>query len=69
MATVRLRGTKWQCVIKRTGYPVQTKTFALKKDAEKWRRLQEREIDSGQWFDRTETERTTLGDLLERYAQ
>ncbi|HET7833193.1 MAG TPA: site-specific integrase [Gallionella sp.] len=69
MATIRQRGTKWQCIIKRTGYPPQTKTFELKRDAEKWGRLQEREIDSGQWVDRTEAERTTLGDLLERYAK
>lgn len=69
MATIRQRGTKWQCIIKRTGYPIQTKTFDLKKDAEKWGRLQERDIDSGQWVDRTEAERTTLSDLLERYAK
>lgn len=69
MATIRQRGTKWQCIIKRTGYPLITKTFELKKDAEHWGRQQEREIDSGHWVDRTEAHRLTLSDLLDRYSK
>lgn len=69
MATIRQRGTKWQCIIKRTGYPLQAKSFDLKKDADKWGREQEQEIDSGHWVDRSEAQRTTLSELLDRYSK
>ncbi len=68
MATIRQRNDRWQVIVKRKGYPVQTKTFDLRKDAEKWARLQERAIDVGQWQDRSEAEQTTLKELLERYV-
>ena len=60
---------KWQAVIRKKGFPSQSKTFELRRDAEKWARQQERLIDSGQWVDRTEAEQTTLGDLLARYTR
>lgn len=69
MATIRQRGIRWQSIIKRKGHPVLSKTFDLKKDAEKWARQQERSIDAGQWVDRAEAERTTLAILLDRYAK
>lgn len=69
MATIRQRAIRWQCIVKRKGHPVQSKTFDLKSDAEKWARQQERLIDAGQWVDRTEAEQTTLGELLKRYAR
>lgn len=69
MATIRPMRGKWQAVVRRKGHPTLTKSFDLQKDAEKWGRQQERLIDSGQWVDRTEAEQTTLGQLLERYAE
>jgi hypothetical protein len=69
MATIRQRGNHWQCIVKRKGYPLQTKTFDLKKDAEKWARQQERSIDAGEWVDRTEAHQTTLDELLDRYGR
>jgi integrase len=69
MATIRQRSGSWQAIIKRKGYPAQARTFALRKDAEKWARQHEREMDTGHWQDRTEAEQTTLKDLLERYAR
>ncbi len=68
MATIRQRGNRWQCIVKRKGHPPITQTFDLRKDAEKWGRHQERLIDAGQWIDRTEAEQTTLVALLDRYA-
>ncbi|MFM0473046.1 integrase [Paraburkholderia strydomiana] len=68
MATIRQRSDRWQAIVKRQGYPVQSKTFALKKDAEKWARQQERLIDAGQWIDSPEDRQTTLAALLDRYA-
>lgn len=69
MATIRQRASRWQCIIKRKGHPLLSKSFDLKKDAEKWARQQEGLIDSGQWIDRTEAEQTTLGELLGRYSR
>ncbi|KUE86592.1 hypothetical protein ASL20_22825 [Cupriavidus necator] len=68
MATIRQRNDRWQAIIKRKGYPLQTKTFDLKKDAEKWARQQERLIDIGDWIDQSEVQQTTLAQLLDRYA-
>ena len=69
MATIRQRNERWQAIIKRKGYPTQSKSFDLRKDAEKWARQQERALDAGQWIDHTEAHKTTLDDLLERYAR
>jgi integrase len=69
MATIRQRQNRWQAIVKRKGYPNQSKTFDLKKDAEKWGRYQERLIDAGQWVDRSAAEQTTLKAVLSRYAQ
>lgn len=69
MATIRQHGSKWQCIVKRKGIPIQRQTFALRKDAEMWGRQRERLIDSGEWLDRTEAQQTTLHDLLERYRR
>jgi integrase len=59
---------KWQAIVRRKGYPAQSKSFELRKDAEKWGRQQERLIDAGEWVDRKEAHQTTVGDLLKRYA-
>lgn len=67
MASFRQRGGKWQARVLRNGYPDQTKTFENKTDAEKWARSLEAEIDKGQFVNLSEAQRTTLGDLIERY--
>lgn len=69
MATIRERSGRWQAIVKRRGYPQQSKSFALCKDAEKWARHLERQMDAGQWLDRTEAEQTTVGELLARYGR
>lgn len=68
MATIRQFRDKWQAIVRRKGHPPQSKTFELKKDAEKWARQQERLMDAGEWVDRSEAKRTTLGELLDRYG-
>lgn len=67
MASYRQRNGKWQARVLRDGYPDQTKTFAIKADAEKWARALESEIDKGQFVNVSEAQRTTLGDVIERY--
>lgn len=69
MATIRAMRGKWQAIVRRKGHPAQSKTFALRKDAEKWARQQERLIDAGEWVDRTEARQTALADLLDRYLK
>ena len=37
MASIKqYRGKTWRAIIRRKGFPVQSKTFASKKDAEAW---------------------------------
>ena len=69
MATIRQRGTRWQVIVKRKGYPTKSNTFDLKKDAEKWGRQQERLMDTGEWADTAPAQQTTLGELLDRYLE
>lgn len=69
MATIRSRSNRWQAIVKRKGHPILTKTFDLKKEAEKWARQQELLMDSGRWVDQSEAEQTTLKALLDRYAK
>lgn len=69
MATFRKRAGKWQARIQRKGYPDQTKTFLSKSDAVSWARQTEMELDRGSFIDRSELEKTTLGELLQRYLE
>jgi hypothetical protein len=59
----------WQVRIRKKGYPLQIKTFDKKAQAQAWARQMESEMDRGIWQDRSEAERTTVGDLLDRYAR
>lgn len=67
MATIRQRLGKYQAIVKRKGYPTQSRTFGLRKDAERWARGVERELDAGEWIDRTSARQSTLAELLTRY--
>lgn len=68
MATIRPRGNQWQCIVKRKGYPNQSHVFDSKRDAERRGRQQEYLMDSSLWIDRSESEGTTLAELLDRYC-
>ena len=48
MATIRKPGARWQVQVRRQGYPLLTKSFALKSDAEAWGRQKEVELDRGE---------------------
>lgn len=70
MATIRKRGElQWQAIVKRKGYPLQSKTFTTKKDAEVWARDIERDIDRGVFVDTREAQQTTLAELIKRYRE
>lgn len=68
MATITKRGDgQWQSKVRKKGYPVESKTFSTKAQAEKWSRLIESEMDRGIFLSTTEAENTTFSDLIERY--
>jgi integrase len=69
MATVTKRATGYQVQIRRKGYPNVSRMFDTKRDAEAWARQQESEMDRAVFVDRSEAERTTLADLLQRYLR
>lgn len=69
MASIRPRGDRWQVRVTRQGFPPEVKTFRTKQEAEVWARAIETEIDKGTHQSRVEAERTTLGEIITRYAE
>jgi integrase len=69
MATIRKRNDRWQAIVKRKGYPLLSKSFGTRGDAEKWARKQEREIDVGEWIDPSEAQARSLAEVLRRYGE
>lgn len=68
MASIRFRTYKWQCRIQRKDYPVLSKAFDTKEDAQRWARGIERAMDLGE-YTTAETTTTTLADLIDRYIK
>ena len=70
MATIRKRGNlQWQAIIRRSGWPHQSKVFSTKYEADRWARSVENEMDRGIFISRHEAESTTLFDALDRYSK
>lgn len=75
MAAITARKNKdgkiigWQTKIRRVGWPEQSKSFRLKKDAEAWGTATEREMDIGAFINRGDAERTTFKFAADRYAR
>lgn len=68
MASIIRRGDyQYQATIRRKGFPKVVKTFESQREAEDWAKIVESEMVRGVYTDRSELERTTLGELLERY--
>lgn len=65
MAYISQRGAYWRAEIRRRGYKPVYRTFDTKQQAQQWARRLEGEMDSGQYYDRSESERTTLREALE----
>jgi integrase len=70
MANIRQLPTgNWQAQVRRRGVKPVTTTFKSKQEASRWARLLESEIDRGLFVDRSEAERTSIGDLIDRYMR
>ena len=68
MAAIYKRGpAHWQALIRRKGYPTQSKSFKRRIDAEAWAREIEAEMDRGVFTSRKEAENTSLSEALDRY--
>src|ERR1700693_1837448 len=69
MATIRKLRGRWQAQVRRRGVPPRAKSFDKRTDAERWARDLEAEADRNGWVaDTRAAEKTTLGELLTRYA-
>lgn len=68
MASIRERKGRWQARVTRHGYLPESKSFDSHEAAVKWARAIESEIDKGVFISLKEAERTTLKDVLLRYA-
>lgn len=68
MASFSVRKSGWiQAKVRRKGYPEQSRTFATKRQAEKWAREVEAQMELEVFVSRADAERTTLYEALERY--
>ena len=69
MATIRQRKNKsWQAVIRRKGYPKQSKTFLKQSEAICWARAVEREFDQGRYINFIRADRVTLNEIIDSYV-
>ena len=70
MATITQRGDlQWQAKIRKKGFPVQSRTFIRRVDAERWAKEVEIQMERGLFFDRTVAEQTTVADLIKTYRE
>jgi integrase len=70
MPTIRKKGDRqWHVQIRKSGYPVQTKTFTTRSDAEKWATIIESEMERGVFVSRTESEATLVSEIIDRYRR
>lgn len=68
MATIEKRGPyQFRAKIRKQGYKTVTKTFNSRKEAEKWARSVESDIDRGSFIPSDAAHRTTMRTVLERY--
>ncbi|KVL18265.1 tyrosine-type recombinase/integrase [Burkholderia cepacia] len=74
MATITRRDTqspehRWQAKVRLKGFPSQSKSFPTRVQAENWAHGVETEMRHGTFVDTTAARETTLGDLLQKYAE
>lgn len=68
MATlVKTDSGKWKAVIRKSGWPLASKTFRTKRDATDWARRTEDEMVRGVYINRALSDKLLVGDTLERY--
>jgi integrase len=69
MATIRKRGEfQWEAQIRRKGYPPRSKTFNTRADADLWAATTESEMGRGVFIDRSDAERNTIAEIVDRFT-
>ena len=61
------RATTYQVIVRRKGWPTETRTFKRKTDAQKWARNVERNMDQGEFASESVARSTTLSELVGQY--
>lgn len=70
MATIRKKGEfQWHAQIRKKGFEPVTKTFDTKVDAENWAKVKESEMVRGVYTNASESESTTLSELIDRFVK
>lgn len=70
MATIVKRGPyQYAAQVRRKGFPAVQKTFTSRRDAEMWAAETEAAMRRNIYVDRTEAERTTFAEALDRYRR
>jgi len=70
MATLRQRNGKWQAQVRIKGHAPRSNSFQSKRDAERWARQIEAELDATAiGVDPRALDRTSVRDLLDRYRR
>jgi hypothetical protein len=69
MASIRFRSNKWQARVSRKGERSVVKTFQSQDDAQRWARSIEVEWDKGTYTNLHQAQKTTFGELIERYLR
>jgi len=70
MAALRNRNGKWQAQVRIKGHAPRTKSFISKRDAERWARQTETELEATVLrVDHRVLDRTSVRDLLDRYRK
>lgn len=65
MASIRQRASGyWQAIVRRKGYPDESRTFATKTEAQDWAQSVETDMRRGQFENIAESQRITLSDLI-----
>lgn len=71
MATIvkikRKKGLRWKALVRRRGYPTETKTFGNMRDARRWAKGVEADIDRGVFVSEDRARKTLLSDLIGEY--
>jgi integrase len=63
------RGKTWRAIVRRAGFPTQSKTFSLKRDAEQWAAVTEARLGISEFdpLQMKQAQSATVRNLFERY--
>jgi hypothetical protein len=67
MASIRKRGGKYHAQVRKSGYPPLTKTFSSLTTAKRWASITEADMERSLHI--VLPDKTTVGELLERYEE